>query len=179
MGFSVDQLVADCVAAVQDSDGHSGVAVEEVVARAISDPVAIEAAIGHPRDLAVFSTWFNSEELTVLHVVWPPAVDLMAHDHLMWATIGLYGGREDNRVFRSLPDGTLEHRRTKTLRGGDTSRAHSRPLRCRPATRSAQRSGNPGQDTRAKRVDGPNRGLTGSDREQFESSRSDVGGGGC
>jgi predicted metal-dependent enzyme (double-stranded beta helix superfamily) len=120
MGFSVDQLVADCAAAVQDSDGHSGVAVEEVLARAISDPAAIEAAIGHPRDMAVFSTWFNSDELTVLHVVWPPAVDLMAHDHLMWAAIGLYGGREDNRVFRSLPDGSLEHRRTKTLRGGDT-----------------------------------------------------------
>ena len=30
MVFSVDQLVADCAAAVQDSDGHSAVAVEEV-----------------------------------------------------------------------------------------------------------------------------------------------------
>jgi predicted metal-dependent enzyme (double-stranded beta helix superfamily) len=38
----------------------------------------------------------------------------------MWAAIGLYGGREDNRVFRSLPDGTLEHRRTKTLLPRDT-----------------------------------------------------------
>jgi len=120
MGFSVDQLVADCVAAVQGVDGHSGVAVEEVLARVISDSAAIEAAIGHPRDLAVFSTWFNSEELTLLHIVWPPAIDLMPHDHLMWAAIGLYAGREDNRLFRPLPDGSIEHRRTKTLRSGDS-----------------------------------------------------------
>ena len=59
MVFSVDQLVADCAAAVQDSDGHSAVAVEEVLTRAISNPAAIEAAIGHPRDQPVFSTRFN------------------------------------------------------------------------------------------------------------------------
>jgi hypothetical protein len=58
--------------------------------------------------------------LTVLHIVWPPEVDLLAHDHLMWAAIGLYGGREDNQLFRSLPDGSLEHRRAKTLHGGDS-----------------------------------------------------------
>lgn len=56
----------------------------------------------------------------VLHGVWPPTADLSAHDHLMWAAIGLYGGREDNRVFRTLPDGGLEHRRTTTMLGGDT-----------------------------------------------------------
>lgn len=120
MSFSIEQLVADCVAAAQDSNGHSGVAVEQVLARAISNPAAIEAALGQPRDLPGLTTWLNTDDLTVLHIVWPPEVDLMAHDHLMWAAIGLYGGREDNQVFRSLPDGSLEHRRTKTLRGGDT-----------------------------------------------------------
>ena len=119
MTFDKDQLVADCLDAVRSADGHTGVAVEEVLARAVSNPAAIEAAIGHPRDQAVFSTWFTSDELTVLHVVWPPAVDLMPHDHRMWASIGLYGGREDNRIFRSLPEG-IEYRRTTTLRRGDT-----------------------------------------------------------
>lgn len=122
MTFSVDQLVADLLAAVDDAgDRHSGVAVEEVLARTVGDPAAIEAAIGHPRDQPeTHTTWFNSEQLTVLHVVWPPAVDLLAHDHTMWAAIGLYGGREDNRVFRTLPDGSLEQRASKTLLGGDT-----------------------------------------------------------
>ena len=86
----------------------------------MSAPAALAAAIGQPHDLPAITTWLNTDELTVLHILWPPEVDLMAHDHLRWAAIGLYGGREDNRVFRSLPDGTLEHRRTKTLNRGDT-----------------------------------------------------------
>jgi predicted metal-dependent enzyme (double-stranded beta helix superfamily) len=120
MVFSIDQLVADCLAAVQDSGMQPGAAVEEVLARVVSNPAAIETAIGQPHDLPVITSWFNSDELTVLHIVWPPEVNLLAHDHLMWASIGLYGGRENNQVFRPLPDGSLEHRRTRELHGGDT-----------------------------------------------------------
>ena len=120
MVFSIDQMVADCIAAAQDSGGHPGAAVEQILARAISNPTAIEAEIGRQQDLPAITTWFNSSELTVLHIVWPPEVDLVAHDHLMWAAIGLYGGQEHNRLFRSLPDGSLEHRRAKTLNRGDT-----------------------------------------------------------
>lgn len=120
VSFDIDQLVADCLAAVRDASVHAGPAVDDVLARVVSEPSAIEAVLGHPRDQPTFSTWFNTDDLTVLHVVWPPTVDLLAHDHTMWATIGLYGGREDNRLFRELPDGTLEERRARTLRGGDT-----------------------------------------------------------
>lgn len=120
MVFSIDQLVADCVAALAAAPGHAGTAVDEVLARVVSEPGAIQSVLGHPRDQPTFSTWFNSDELTILHVVWPPTADLLAHDHTMWAAIGLYGGREDNRLFRELPDGTLEERRSRTLVGGDT-----------------------------------------------------------
>ena len=117
--FSVDQLVADCLDALGGDASHGALAVKEVVERAVSDPERIEAAIGPPPDLPVFSTWFTSDQLTVLHVVWPPDVDLMAHDHQMWAAIGLYGGREDNRFFRARPEGGLEQRGGRTLRAGD------------------------------------------------------------
>ena len=120
MVFSIDQLVADCLVAVADAPGHAGAAVDDVLARVVAEPHAIESALGPPRDQPTFSTWFNSDELTILHVVWPPTADLIAHDHTMWATIGLYGGREDNRLFRELPEGTLEERRSRTLVGGDT-----------------------------------------------------------
>jgi predicted metal-dependent enzyme (double-stranded beta helix superfamily) len=118
--FSIDQLVADCLEARRGANGHAGAAVREVVGRTVADPTAIEAAIGPPADMPSFTSWHNSDELTVLHVVWPPGVDLFAHDHRMWAAIGLYGGREDNALYRSLPGGDLEIRQTTTLRGGDT-----------------------------------------------------------
>jgi predicted metal-dependent enzyme (double-stranded beta helix superfamily) len=120
MAFSIDQTVADCVEAIQDSGGHPGAAVQEVLAKAVSDPAAIEAAMGKPQDQPMLTPWLHTDELTVLHIVWPPEVDLVAHNHLMWASIGLYGGQEENRLFRALPDGSLEQRKTKMLRRGDT-----------------------------------------------------------
>ena len=118
--FTIDQLVADLLEARRGTDGHDGVAVREVIERTVADRSSIEAALGPASDLPTFTTWHNDAELTVLHVVWPPGVDLFAHDHRMWAAIGLYGGREDNALFRTLPQGDLELRDTRTLRGGDT-----------------------------------------------------------
>ena len=99
---------------------HPGGAVKEVLDEALASTNAIESAVGAPVDSPVFSTWFNSEELTVLNVIWPPTVDLMPHDHKMWAAIGLYGGREDNRFYRPLPEGGLEQRGGTTMLAGDS-----------------------------------------------------------
>jgi len=119
-GFSIDQFVADLVDIRRSSDGHGGVAVREAVQRAVADPASIESAVGAAAEMPTFTTWHNDDDLTVLHVVWPPGVDLFAHDHRMWAAIGLYAGREDNALFRELPDGGLERRDTVTVGRGDT-----------------------------------------------------------
>jgi predicted metal-dependent enzyme (double-stranded beta helix superfamily) len=50
---------------------------------------------------------FNSPELTVLNVVWAPCMSLYPHDHRMWAVIGIYGGAEDNTLFRRGPNGIV------------------------------------------------------------------------
>jgi len=97
------------------------VAVSEQIDRVTSLPHLIEDAVGDLAEAASFTTWHRSPELTILHVVWPPSVDLFAHDHRMWAAIGLYGGREDNTFFRRRPDGTLERRGDGvSLRAGDS-----------------------------------------------------------
>lgn len=118
--FSIEQLVEDCLEAVRTEGTGGALAVKEVVARAVADPGAIEQAVGPASDQPLFSTWYNSDELTVLNVIWPPGADLTPHDHKMWAAIGLYGGREDNRFFRVLPDGLLEARGTKMMGERDT-----------------------------------------------------------
>ena len=118
--FSIDEFVGGCLEAVR-REGMSGApAVREILQRTVSKPSVVIDAIGEPAAAPVFSTWHASAELTVLHVVWPPTVDLMPHDHMMWASIGLYAGREDNRFFRALPDGGLENRGGTTLLGSDT-----------------------------------------------------------
>ncbi len=60
-------------------------AVSEQIDRVTSLPHLIEDAVGDLAEAASFTTWHRSPELTILHVVWPPSVDLFAHDHRMWA----------------------------------------------------------------------------------------------
>jgi len=56
--------------------------------------------------------------LTILNVVWGPRMTIMPHNHLMWAVIGIYTGREDNIFWRRLPDadrGRIEAAGAKSL----------------------------------------------------------------
>ncbi len=112
--FDKDDFITDCLTAVRDNDlGH--LAVKEIVERAVSQPTAIDTAVRDRAESPMMTVWHTSEELTALHVVWPPGVDLFAHDHNMWAVIGIYGGREDNSFYRRLHDGRIEPNTGKTL----------------------------------------------------------------
>jgi predicted metal-dependent enzyme (double-stranded beta helix superfamily) len=113
--FDLDRFIADCRDAVTADPTHK--AVREVVARAVSDPTAILAGLGEPRCAAVEGL-YRSEELTILNVVWGPRMTIMPHNHLMWAVIGIYTGREDNIFWRRLPDadgGRIEAAGAKSL----------------------------------------------------------------
>jgi predicted metal-dependent enzyme (double-stranded beta helix superfamily) len=65
----------------------------------VSDPAALLAGIGEPR--AGIHTLHRAPDLTILNVVWAPMMVLLPHNHRMWATIGIYSGREDNILWRS------------------------------------------------------------------------------
>ena len=43
---------------------------------------------------------YRSPELTILNIVWSPLMQLLPHDHNMWALIGIYSGREDNIFWK-------------------------------------------------------------------------------
>ena len=47
---------------------------------------------------------YRAEDLTILNVVWAPLMILLPHEHRMWATIGIYSGREDNIVWTPSGD---------------------------------------------------------------------------
>jgi predicted metal-dependent enzyme (double-stranded beta helix superfamily) len=99
--FDLDRFVADCREAVAADPSHKE--VREVVARAVSDPAAVVTGLGEPRRAEV-QRLCSCEDLTILNVVWGPGMTIMPHNHLMWAVIGIYTGREDNIWWRRLPD---------------------------------------------------------------------------
>ena len=98
--FDVEHFVSDCRAAFAQDPTHK--AVREVLARAVSDPVAILKGLGEPNK-AEIRKLFHSDKLTILNVVWAPLMTVMPHNHRMWAVIGIYSGREDNIFWRRVP----------------------------------------------------------------------------
>ena len=99
--FELDQFIADCRDAL--SETGSTKAVREVVARAVSDPSSVLKGLGEPTRAEV-QKLHQSDDLTIINVVWAPMMTIMPHNHEMWAVIGIYSGREDNMFWRRVKD---------------------------------------------------------------------------
>jgi predicted metal-dependent enzyme (double-stranded beta helix superfamily) len=113
--FDLERFTADCREALAEDTSHK--AVHEVVARAVSDPARVLAALGEPKRSEV-QKLHHADDLTILNVVWAPRMTLMPHNHEMWAVIGVYTGREDNIFWRRLkdsPSGRIEAAGAKAL----------------------------------------------------------------
>lgn len=94
MGFDLDSFIAECLAAAPDQ-----AAVAEVVTRAVSEPSTLEETFTRKLSLSNLGILHYSAQLTVQHVVFPPAYRTGIHDHLTWAVIGTWTGYEDNHLF--------------------------------------------------------------------------------
>src|SRR5688500_3600661 len=101
--FDVDEFVSACDAAVRETEPRR--AVKEVVARAVSDPAGVAAAL--PPQRAEIERLHVSDDLTIIKVVWAPGMSIRPHDHRTWAAIGIYAGQEDNAFFRRSPEGLV------------------------------------------------------------------------
>ena len=97
--FDLEQFIAECRSVLREDASHK--LVREVVARAVSEPRAILKVLGDPKR-AEMQKLYQSDNLTILNVVWAPWMTLLPHNHKMWAVIGIYTGREDNIFWRRL-----------------------------------------------------------------------------
>lgn len=100
--MDLDRFVEECVAANNETEAQE--AVSEVLAKAVSTPNAVLAALGEP-DRAGLNVLLSSPKLTIFAATWTPQMNLMPHDHLMWASIGIFTGREDNIFWRRTSNG--------------------------------------------------------------------------
>ncbi|NKB59246.1 MAG: hypothetical protein GKS00_23225 [Alphaproteobacteria bacterium] len=120
--FSRDNLIADCKAAVTSGAGAQA-AVRDILTRAVSDPGAVLKELGEPEKGGVVKV-YDSEDLTIINVIWSPYMTIMPHNHEMWANIGIYTGREDNIFWRRMPeseDGKVEAAGAKSLETKDAT----------------------------------------------------------
>ena len=95
--FTVERFVAECEDAIATDGGRDS--VRELLRAAISNPAEVVSALGEPRRAGDW-VLHRSPRLTILHIVWPPSFTTTPHNHLLWAEIGVYSGREDNIFWR-------------------------------------------------------------------------------
>jgi predicted metal-dependent enzyme (double-stranded beta helix superfamily) len=117
MHFERERFVEECVLASREADSQQ--AIREVLRRAVADTDDVLAGLGSPQQAGV-DVLHRSATLTVFAAHWAPRMSLPAHDHRMWALIGLYTGREDNIYWRRTAD-RLEAHHAAVLFPGDVA----------------------------------------------------------
>jgi predicted metal-dependent enzyme (double-stranded beta helix superfamily) len=129
--FVIDDFINDCQLALSENEPRR--AVREVLTRAVADASAVADSLEHHH--AGITLLHNTDDLTVLNVVWGPGMQLPPHDHRMWASIGIYAGQEDNGFFRrdgnriTASGGKQMHAGDVLLLGDDAIHSVTNPLR--------------------------------------------------
>jgi predicted metal-dependent enzyme (double-stranded beta helix superfamily) len=77
-------------------------AVRELLLRTLSNPSPAAERLG--KDVGGIEVLYNAPDLTLLNVIWAPQMSIMPHEHRMWAVIGIYGGTEDNTLYKRGTD---------------------------------------------------------------------------
>ncbi len=94
--FDLEGLVSDLASCLQEGDTRR--AAKELLERALVAPGAVADALAPTR--GGITLLHQSADLTVINVAWAPGMQIMPHDHRMWAIIGIYAGTEDNSFYR-------------------------------------------------------------------------------
>jgi predicted metal-dependent enzyme (double-stranded beta helix superfamily) len=121
---NMEAFVLDCVTANKESNPQE--AIKEVMAKALKDPSEMLKAIGEPTK-AGLKVYLRSKELTIFAATWTPQMNLMPHNHHMWANIGIYTGREDNILWHRTDDG-IKAKTADCLFAGDVGELSSNSI---------------------------------------------------
>jgi len=95
--FDVARFVSQCEAAAATGKGRD--IIRQIIAATVANPSALVATFGEPKRAGV-DVLHRSPQLTILHVAWPPSYTQTPHNHLIWAEIGVYSGREDQILWQ-------------------------------------------------------------------------------
>lgn len=98
--FKKERFIEDCIEAVKEGQA----AVREVVTAAVADPSGVISELGEPKHAGI-SPIYRASDLTIINFAWAPYMNLMPHNHQMFAVIGIYSGREDNIFWKRAGTG--------------------------------------------------------------------------
>ncbi len=119
--FDLQQFIEECQSALDDPKPAKR--IESLVREAISDPNAVRDAFAKAEGIerqGPITFACRKASLSVADVSTPPGLRSPAHNHKMWAVIGVYDGQEHNRFFR-YEGGELHEKGERLLKEGDVA----------------------------------------------------------
>ncbi len=116
--FDLEAFIEDCRRLVREP--HAPRLALERMREAMSEPQAVADAMPAlaPGKGVLDAPLYRSAELTVLNVTLRPGHLSIAHDHRMWAVIGICQGEEANTFYRREGERLSESNR-RTIRTGE------------------------------------------------------------
>jgi predicted metal-dependent enzyme (double-stranded beta helix superfamily) len=116
--FDLEAFIEACKRLVREP--HAPRLALELMREALADTAAVAKAVTplEGKANALDAPLFRSGELTVLNATLRPGFVSIAHDHGMWAVIGIYDGEEANTFYRRAGDG-LEESNHRTIHAGE------------------------------------------------------------
>lgn len=116
MTFTIDAFINDCKSVLGSAQPMTE--IQQLMSAALDDCAGLKAVLpptrGEPSRIL-----YREDDLTVLQVSLPPGLKSPVHNHTIWAVIGIYDGREDNRFFTD--DGGLTQQSARSLGAGDVA----------------------------------------------------------
>ena len=113
--FNKEEFISRCKELIKLEDGRKQ--IKSLLEESIVDPGQVIEQLGEP-DSAGFEILYRADDLTILNFVWAPGMELHAHNHNIWAIIGIYSGVEEN-TFYVRKDDSIVKQNTKNLGPGD------------------------------------------------------------
>ena len=113
--FKREEFISKCKELVKLEGGHKK--IKSLLQESLLDTGQVIKELGEP-DSAGLDILYRADDLTILNFVWAPNMELHAHNHNIWAIIGIYSGVEEN-TFYIRKNGTIVKQNSKNLEAGD------------------------------------------------------------
>ena len=117
--FDLKEFIEKCKTALNDES--PALSIESLVKEAIANPDAVREAFSNAENVdhrGPITFACRNVNITVADVTTPPGLKSPAHNHNMWAVIGVYEGQELNRFYQN-ENGVLEEKGERLLTEGD------------------------------------------------------------
>ncbi|MFT6390048.1 MAG: putative metal-dependent enzyme (double-stranded beta helix superfamily) [Cellvibrionaceae bacterium] len=113
--FNKECFISECKKLIGLENAHKK--IHELLKTQLTDSSKIIEQLGQPKAAGV-ELLYCADDLTIINFVMTPGMHLHAHNHNMWAIIGIYAGVEEN-IFYTRVDGTITKKNSKKLSIGD------------------------------------------------------------